>query len=447
MKNNVKHPTGYRPHAALVLLAAVLLTTAALYVHSANDTSAADNVALPAAPTSSPAVTDTTAAPPSVPDDVSDTASVPVRLSSATSSVAVEGVTATEKAEVVETEEQMLERRIAEELSQMTAREKLGQMFMIAYSAEAETVIADNAFGAVIFFSSDFENETVEGIREKTAALQSSSRYGVLTAVDEEGGTVTRVSRYGQFRSEKYLSPRTLYSWGGMEAIRSDAIDKAELLTSLGLNLNMAPVADISTNESDFMYWRSVGLDAEGTSEFVRTVIGGSRSRGLGSVVKHFPGYGSVADTHTGIAYDGRTLDELRERDLVPFATAIEEGAEAILVSHIITPAIDEKKPASVSEAAVALLRDGLGYEGVIMTDDLAMSGITDYCTNGNAALEAILAGCDLLCCTNWAEQYPLVWAAVEDGTITSERLDLSVARILRLKHSLGLWGGVSPQT
>lgn len=445
MKNNVKHPTRYRPHAAIVLLAAVLLTTAALYVHSANDTSAVDTVALPAAPTSSPTVTDTDD------DDVSDTASVPVRLSSAASSVAVEGVTATESAENAEvaptvetapTEEQLLEQRIAEELSQMTAREKLGQMFMIAYSAEAETVIADNAFGAVIFFASDFENETVEGIREKTSALQSSSRYGVLTAVDEEGGTVTRVSRYGQFRSEKYLSPRTLYSWGGMEAIRSDAIDKAELLTSLGLNLNMAPVADISTSESDFMYWRSVGLDAEGTSEFVRTVIDESRSRGLGSVVKHFPGYGSVADTHTGIAYDGRTLEELRERDLVPFAAAIEEGAEAILVSHIITPAIDEKKPASVSEAAVALLRDELGYEGVIMTDDLAMSGITDYCTNGNAALEAILAGCDLLCCTNWAEQYPLVWAAVEDGTITSERLDLSVARILRLKHSLGLWVG-----
>lgn len=446
MKNNVKHPTRYRPHAAIVLLAAVLLTTAALYVHSANDTSAVDTVALPAAPTSSPTVTDT-----ADDDDVSDTASVPVRLSSAASSVAVEGVTATESAENAEvaptvetapTEEQLLEQRIAEELSQMTAREKLGQMFMIAYSAEAETVIADNAFGAVIFFASDFENETVEGIREKTSALQSSSRYGVLTAVDEEGGTVTRVSRYGQFRSEKYLSPRTLYSWGGMEAIRSDAIDKAELLTSLGLNLNMAPVADISTSESDFMYWRSVGLDAEGTSEFVRTVIDESRSRGLGSVVKHFPGYGSVADTHTGIAYDGRTLEELRERDLVPFAAAIEEGAEAILVSHIITPAIDEKKPASVSEAAVALLRDELGYEGVIMTDDLAMSGITDYCTNGNAALEAILAGCDLLCCTNWAEQYPLVWAAVEDGTITSERLDLSVARILRLKHSLGLWVG-----
>ncbi len=445
MKNNVKHPTRYRPHAAIVLLAAVLLTTAALYVHSANDTSAVDTVALPAAPTSSPTVTDTDD------DDVSDTASVPVRLSSAASSVAVEDVTATESAEDAEvaptvetapTEEQLLEQRIAEELSQMTAREKLGQMFMIAYSAEAETVIADNAFGAVIFFASDFENETVEGIREKTSALQSSSRYGVLTAVDEEGGTVTRVSRYGQFRSEKYLSPRTLYSWGGMEAIRSDAIDKAELLTSLGLNLNMAPVADISTSESDFMYWRSVGLDAEGTSEFVRTVIGESRSRGLGSVVKHFPGYGSVADTHTGIAYDGRTLEELRRRDLVPFTAAIEEGAEAILVSHIITPAIDEKKPASVSEAAVALLRDELGYEGVIMTDDLAMSGITDYCTNGNAALEAILAGCDLLCCTNWAEQYPLVWTAVEDGTITSERLDLSVARILRLKHSLGLWVG-----
>lgn len=339
-----------------------------------------------------------------------------------------------------ETPEEVRERRIAEELAQMTLREKLGQMFMPAYSSAAASQITEYAFGSYILFAADFENETADSLAAEMAALQAQAKYGLLTAVDEEGGTVTRISRFPQYRAEKFKSPRTLYAWGGMELIQTDAAEKAALLASLGLNLNMAPVADISVNESDFMYWRSVGLDAEGTAEFVRTVIREGKAGGVGSVVKHFPGYGSVADTHTGMAYDSRTLDELRAGDFVPFRAAIEEGAEAVMVSHIITTSIDAEKPASVSAKTVALLRDELGYGGIIMTDDLAMSGITDYCTTGNAALEAILAGCDMLCCSNWDVQYPAVWAAVENGTITEERLDESAARILRVKYDMGLW-------
>lgn len=339
-----------------------------------------------------------------------------------------------------ETPEQVRERRISEELAKMTLREKLGQMFMPAYSSAAASQITEYAFGSYILFAADFETETADSLSSKMAALQDAAKYGLLTAVDEEGGTVTRISRFTQYRAEKFKSPRTLYSWGGMELIRSDAAEKAALLKSLGLNLNMAPVADISQNESDFMYWRSVGLDAEGTAEFVRTVIRESALSGVGSVAKHFPGYGSVADTHTGMAYDSRSLDELRAKDFVPFAAAVEEGVCAILVSHIITESIDAEKPASVSAKTVALLRDELGYDGIIMTDDLAMAGITDYCTTGNAALEAILAGCDMLCCSNWSAQYPAVWEAVGNGTVTEERLNESAARILRVKYDMGLW-------
>lgn len=341
---------------------------------------------------------------------------------------------------VPETPDEVRERRISEELAQMTAREKLGQMFMAAYNDASAAAIADYAFGAYILFAGNFEFETVDTLSAKMADLQSQAKYGLLTAVDEEGGTVTRISRFTQFRVDKFKSPRTLYSWGGMDAIKKDTAEKSALLASLGLNLNMAPVADISVNDGDFMYWRSVGLDAAGTADFVRTVIRESKAGGIGSVAKHFPGYGSVADTHTGMAYDNRSLDELRASDFVPFAAAIEEGVESVLVSHIITSSIDAEKPASVSAKTVALLRDELGYDGIIMTDDLAMAGITDYCTTGNAALEAILAGCDMLCCTNWETQYPAVWAAVESGTITEERLNESAARILRVKYDMGLW-------
>ncbi len=341
---------------------------------------------------------------------------------------------------VPETPEQVRERRISEELAQMTVREKLGQMLMVAYNDASVAALTDYAFGSYILFAANFELETVDSLSAKMAALQDQAKYGLLTAVDEEGGTVTRISRFPQYRTDKFLSPRILYSWGGMEAIRKDTVEKAALLAKLGMNLNMAPVADISMNEGDFMYWRSVGLDAEGTSEFVRTVIRESKAAGIGSVAKHFPGYGSAADTHTGMAQDNRTLDELRAKDFVPFAAAMEEGVEAVLVSHIITSSIDAEKPASVSAKTVELLRNELGYDGVILTDDLAMAGITDYCTTGNAALEAILAGCDLLCCTNWDTQYAAVWTAVENGTITEERLNESAARVLRMKYDMGLW-------
>ncbi len=373
--------------------------------------------------------------------ELEETARIPMLLTTPVTeeSPAVTEIPETEEV-VPETPEQVRERRIAEVLAEMTVREKLGQMFMVAYGDASAAALPDYGFGAYILFAGNFEWETVDSLSAKMTALQAQSRFGLLTAVDEEGGTVTRISRFPQFRADKFKSPRTLYSWGGFEAIRKDTAEKSALLNSLGLNLNMAPVADISTNEYDFMYWRSVGLDAEGTSEFLRTVIREAKANGTGSVAKHFPGYGSVADTHTGMAYDGRTLDELRAKDFVPFKTAAEEGVEAILVSHIITPAIDAEKPASVSAKTVALLRDELGYDGIIMTDDLAMAGITDYCTTGNAALEAILAGCDMLCCTNWDTQYAAVWAAVENGTISEERLEESAARVLRVKYDMGLW-------
>lgn len=330
------------------------------------------------------------------------------------------------------------EERITAALSEMTSREKLNQMFMVAYNDVSAN--ADDIFGAYILFAWNLENETSDIVSKKLADLQSRSKYGAVVAVDEEGGTVTRISRFTQYRSEKYKSPRELWADGGLDAVVSDTVDKAELLRSLGFNMNMAPVADISQSMDEFMYYRSIGLEPEETAQFVCAVIDSSRDHGVMSVAKHFPGYGGAADTHTGMAYDNRPAEILRERDFVPFKAAIDDGVSAVLVSHIIMEAIDPDKPASVSAKTVDILRNELGYDGVIMTDDLAMAGITDFCTTGNAALEAILAGCDMLCCSNYTEQYDAVWQAVLDGTISEERLNASAARILRMKYDAGLW-------
>ena len=206
----------------------------------------------------------------------------------------------------------------------------------------------------------------------------------------------------------------------------------------MGLNVNMAPVCDISADPADFMYKRSPGGDAAQTAEIAAAVIEETAAFGVGSVLKHFPGYGKAVDTHTGMAYDYRSYEETAGWDLVPFQAGIDSGAEFVMLSHIIASSVDPLKPASVSPKSAALLRS-MGFDGVIITDDLAMEGITDFTENGCAALDAILAGCDMVCCSNWKEQYPAVLAACGDGRITESRLDESVRRILRTKLALGI--------
>ncbi|MBO7403937.1 MAG: beta-hexosaminidase, partial [Clostridia bacterium] len=248
-----------------------------------------------------------------------------------------------------------------------------------------------------------------------------------------------RASKYDWYRAAPFDSPRNVYLAGGIEGIRADAAEKAAHLLSLGVNYNLGPVADIALNTWDFMYERSPGQDAETTAAIVSAIVAESQAKGVATSVKHFPGYGSVSDTHTGLAYDWRSVEELEAKDLIPFRRAMNEGVSSVMVSHIITN-LDPARPATVSSAVVDYIRNTMGYEGVLITDDMRMNGILDFCPTGNGSLEAILAGYDLICCTNWPEQFPVVWSAVEAGTLTRERLEISAARILQMKYNLGIW-------
>lgn len=205
--------------------------------------------------------------------------------------------------------------------------------------------------------------------------------------------------------------------------------------------MNFAPVCDISTDENDFIYRRSFGQDASLTSEYVKTVTETMKSEGTGSVLKHFPGYGNNADTHTGIAYDNRPMETFESSDFLPFQAGIDAGADLVLVSHNIVACMDEAVPASLSPRVHEILRKELEFSGVIVTDDLAMNGIRDFVSDDEAAVTAVLAGNDLLCCTDFETQFPAVLEAVKNGTITEARIDESVLRILKLKIELGLIG------
>ena len=235
------------------------------------------------------------------------------------------------------------------------------------------------------------------------------------------------------------LGVAVVHASGGMEAIRSDTTEKAQLLKSLGINTNLAPVADLSGNQQDFIYDRSFGDDPAGVSEFVRVSVETYSENGMACVLKHFPGYGNNGDTHTGLTWDKRPYSEFQTRDFLPFQAGFEVGAPIVLVNHNIVECMDPERPATLSAEVHRVLREELGFGGLIMTDDLEMEAIPQYTAGENPAPQAFLAGNDLLLCSEPGESFHALLKAVGAGEIAEEQLDASVLRILEWKCSMGL--------
>ncbi len=324
-------------------------------------------------------------------------------------------------------------------LENMSLEEKVGQMFIVRCpETEAVSKISEYNIGGYILFGRDFKGKTKESITNIIKNYQNEANIPLLIGVDEEGGTVNRVSLYSQFRSEPFKSPQNLYKEGGMDLIKSDTIEKCELLKSLGINVNFAPVCDVSTNSKDYIYKRSFGQNAEMTAGFVEETVSVMKENKVASVLKHFPGYGNNVDTHTGISYDKRDYEQFVSSDFIPFQSGINAGADIVLVSHNIVECMDSEYPASLSKKVHEILRNELGFTGAIITDDLYMDAIKEF-SNDEAAILAVQAGNDLLCCTDFEVQIPAVINAVKEGKISENRIDESVLRILNLKISLGL--------
>lgn len=329
---------------------------------------------------------------------------------------------------------------IREMLDGMSLEQRVGQLFLARCDdAVALDHIAQYHLGGFVLFGRDFEGQTPDSFREKIAAYQAAAEIPLLLAVDEEGGTVTRISSNPAFSDTRFPSPRSAYDRGGLEDALSLEEEKCLLLRSLGLNVNLGPVCDIATDPAAFMYQRSLGQNAAATAQFVSGTVTLMNAYGIGSCLKHFPGYGNNSDTHTGIALDGRSLWELERNDLIPFTAGMEAGCGAVMVSHTIVEDLDASLPASLSPAVHQYLRNSMGFDRVILTDDLAMEAITDLYGAGEAAVMAVLAGNDLLCSTDYVTQYEAVLAAVLDGRIDIDMLNNAVRNVLQWKMDLGL--------
>ena len=247
---------------------------------------------------------------------------------------------------------------------------------------------------------------------------------------------MVRVSSNPNLASSQFLSSRQLYQSGGFDLIKEDTIKKSKLLNNLGLNLNLAPVVDVSVDPSDYMYDRTLGEGVELTSTYASVVINASKNTGVSYVLKHFPGYGDNSDTHQGTVLDNRTFSSIETNDLPPFESGIESGAEAVLVSHNTVVNIDSNNPASLSPSIHNLLRNNLGFTGVIMTDDLSMGAVSSI---ENATVKALLAGNDIIMTTDYEKSVKEIKDALENGTISEQLIDDANHRIISWKYYMGL--------
>ena len=344
---------------------------------------------------------------------------------------------------------------VDERIGAMTLEQKVAQLFIVTPEALVEGVsqvtqagdmtregVTAHPVGGIVYFAQNLldPEQTTTMLANVKQFYADAGNVAPFIAVDEEGGTVVRVADNEAFGAQDVGDASALGSAGDTEAAKRAAEQIADYLMPLGFNLDFAPVADVvDPLRSDTMGLRSFSSDAAVAADMVRAEVEGFRDKKMLCCAKHFPGIGAAAgDSHEGAITIEATNEELETVDLVPFRAAIEAGVPMIMVGHVSLPNIvGDSTPAPLSSAVVqGMLRDSLGYTGIIVTDSLSMGAITDYYTPAEAAVAALKAGCDIpLMPERLDEAYQGVLSAVQVGELTEERLDESLTRILTAKQ------------
>ena len=344
---------------------------------------------------------------------------------------------------------------VDERIGAMTLEQKVAQLFIVTPEALVEGVsqvtqagdmtregVTAHPVGGIVYFAQNLldPEQTTTMLANVKQFYADAGNVAPFIAVDEEGGTVVRVADNEAFGAQDVGDASALGSAGDTEAAKRAAEQIADYLMPLGFNLDFAPVADVvDPLRSDTMGLRSFSSDAAVAADMVRAEVEGFRDKKMLCCAKHFPGIGAAAgDSREGAITIEATNEELETVDLVPFRAAIEAGVPMIMVGHVSLPNIvGDSTPAPLSSAVVqGMLRDSLGYTGIIVTDSLSMGAITDYYTPAEAAVAALKAGCDIpLMPERLDEAYQGVLSAVQVGELTEERLDESLTRILTAKQ------------
>ena len=319
-------------------------------------------------------------------------------------------------------------------LSTLTLDQKIAQLLLVKYNSNDDDIYNYN-FGGFLFYEDAFNNKTKATVIKMMDNIQSKGKIPYLIAVDEEGGNVVRISSNTNLVDSPYKSPSEIYTSGGIEALKNDTIIKSRELASLGLNLNLAPVVDISDSNS-YIYERTLKENVTRTKEYARAVIESSKGTGVSYTLKHFPGYGNNLDTHDGSVRDNNEYTDIKNNNLPPFESGINAGAEAVLVNHIIYTSIDDENPASLSKDVINLLKNTLKFTGVVISDDLSMGATSSI---ANVYSKALIAGDDLLIVSNYKDAINDIKTAINNGSLTEEVLNNHVTKILAWKYYKGL--------
>ena len=346
-----------------------------------------------------------------------------------------------------ETQEDIYNDMVKKYYSEMPIEDKVAGLFMVTPESVTGVTVATQAgegtqealnqyaVGGLIYFGQNIKDK--EQITEMLSSTSIKSRYPIFLGVDEEGGEVSRVANSG-IDVTKVDDMAAIGAGGDASSALHAGETIGSYLKEIGFNVDFAPVADVTQEGAESALGnRSFGSDPQMVGEMVSNAVSGMEGTGVSACLKHFPGLGSAAeDTHEGRVEIGKTMEELRASDFVPFSAGIEAGADFVMVSHATVPAIDEELPGSLSKKVITdTLRGELGFEGVVITDALNMTAITEYYKPEDAAVMAIEAGADMLLMPeDFEAAYNAVLAAVQDGTLSEERIDESLYRIYQVK-------------
>lgn len=325
---------------------------------------------------------------------------------------------------------------------ELTSREKIGQLFMVGFLGTSVTpdlaaFLKDYKPGGVILFSRNLES--IEQIVQLTNDLQQCSpKLPLLISIDQEGGRVSRLPKGFTI----FPPCEVIGQCHSGELAYAAASTIAKELKTVGINMNMAPVLDVNSNpDNPVIGDRAFSSSADTVGEMGLVTAAGLQDAKVVACGKHFPGHGDTnADSHKELPVVDAPRERLEAVEFPPFRRAAAAGIATMMTAHVLYRALDNQLPATLSPAIITrLLREQMGYDGVVLTDDLEMHAIVDHYGPGDAAVRAVLAGCDVLLICKERDREVAAFEAVEkavaSGTIDMARLDQSVARIQRVKQ------------
>ena len=333
-------------------------------------------------------------------------------------------------------------------LGSMSLREKVCQLFIVqpgdltpgeltVAGTAAQGALEEYPVGGLLFDTSNLVSLTQA--HTMLSNLQSFSKIPLILTCDEEGGRVNRLMRT---IGTTYVGPMLEFKDQGPDKAAENARTIAKDMKFCGFNMDLAPVADVWSNPANTVIGdRAYSDDFDQAAGLVAAAVEGFHEGGVACALKHFPGHGDTsADSHYGSVYVYKSLEELRAAELLPFQAGIEAGADAVMMGHLIIADVDDQPALFSYKIVTELLREELGFDGVVITDGLKMRAMTDHYGSGDIAVGAVQAGVDLLLSPqDLGEAVAALTQAVEDGTISTQRLDESVLRVLRLKIDRGI--------